>query len=61
MGPSPILSIIHSITIDTMLNKNSSNYGHERKNDMCKTTSTCAEPDETNTFDTALRGYVYNM
>ena len=41
-------------------NNNSSNHGHGLKN-MCKPTLTCAEPDKTNAFDAALRGYVYNM
>ena len=32
MGPSPILSIIHTFTIGTMLNFNGGNNGHGLKN-----------------------------
>ena len=34
MGPSPILSIIHTVTIDTKLNFNGGNKGHGIKNVM---------------------------
>ena len=45
MDPSPILSIIHTITIGTMINFNGSNYGHGLKNVTCKETfmSDCIE------------------
>ena len=32
MGPSPILSIIHTVTIGTMLNFTGGNNGHGLKN-----------------------------
>ena len=31
MGPSPILSVIHTVTIDTILNNNGDNRGHAAK------------------------------
>ena len=36
MSPSPILSIIHTVTIGTMLNYNGGNNGHGLKNVTCK-------------------------
>ena len=38
IGPSPILLIINTITIGTMLNNNSSNIGHGLQNVTCKQT-----------------------
>ena len=38
MSTSPILSVIHTITIDTMLNLNGCNNGHGLKNITCKQT-----------------------
>ena len=39
MGPSNILSVIHTVTIGTMLNNNGgNNNGHELKNVTCKQT-----------------------
>ena len=38
MGPSPILSIIPTVTIDTMLNFNGGNNRHGLKNVRCKQT-----------------------
>ena len=32
MGPSPILTVIHTENISTMLNSNGDNNGHELKN-----------------------------
>ena len=37
MGP-PVLSIIHAVTIGTMLNINSGNNGYGLKNFTCKQT-----------------------
>ena len=31
MGPSPILSVIHTVTIGTILNNNGDNRGHAAK------------------------------
>ena len=36
MGQSPILSIIHSVTIGTLLSFNGGNNGHELENVTCK-------------------------
>ena len=38
MGPSPILSIIHTVTIDTKLNFNGGSNGNGPKNVTCKQT-----------------------
>ena len=38
MGPSTILSVIHIISIGTMLNFNGNNNGHGLKNVTCKET-----------------------
>ena len=38
MAPSSILSIIHTVTIGTMLNFNGGNKGHGLKNVTCKQT-----------------------
>ena len=38
MGTSHILSVIHTVTIDTMLNLNGGNNGHALKNVTCKQT-----------------------
>ena len=38
IGPSPILSVIHTITIGRMLNVKGGNYGHGLKNVTCKQT-----------------------
>ena len=38
MGPSPIVTVIHTITIDTMLSFNYRNNGHGLKNVTCKQT-----------------------
>ena len=38
MGLSPILSIIHTLTIGTMLNFNGCNNGHGLENVSCKQT-----------------------
>ena len=40
MGPSPILPIIHTVTISTMLNNKGGNNGHGLKNSTCKQTLT---------------------
>ena len=40
MGPSSILSVIHIITIETMLNNNHGNNCHGLKNVKCKQTFT---------------------
>ena len=37
-GPSPILFVIHTIMIGTMLNNNGGNNGHGLKNVTCKQT-----------------------
>ena len=50
MGPSPILSIIHTVTFDTMLNFNGDNNGHGIKYATCKQTL--------NTFNKKLVGTV---
>ena len=42
MGPLPILSVIHTITIGTMLNFNCGNNGHGLQNVACKHTSVAA-------------------
>ena len=38
MGPSPILSITHTVTIGTMPNFSGGNKAHGLKNVMCKQT-----------------------
>ena len=38
MGSSPILSVIHNVTIGTMLNNNGGKSGHGLKNVKCKQT-----------------------
>ena len=38
IDPSHILSVVHTITIDTMLNFNDDNNGHRLKNVTCKQT-----------------------
>ena len=41
MSPSPILSVIHRVTIGTMLNFNGDNNGHGLKNVTSKQTLNC--------------------
>ena len=43
MGLSPILSIIHTVSISTMLNVNNGNNGHGLKSLLCKKTFTFLE------------------
>ena len=43
MGPSPILSVIHTVTIGTMLNFKGTNNGHGLKNVTCIQTLTDQE------------------
>ena len=50
MGPLPILSIIHTITIGTILNFNGCNKRHGLKNVTCK-----------QTFNTMEFGGRYNL
>ena len=38
MGPSPILSVIHTVTIATMQNFNGGSNGHGVENVKCKQT-----------------------
>ena len=38
MGPSPILSVVHTVTVGTMLNLNGGNNGHMLKNVTCEHT-----------------------
>ena len=38
IGAGPSLSVIHTVTIDNMLNNNGVNRGHELKNATCKQT-----------------------
>ena len=47
--PSPILSIIHTVTIGTMLNFNGCNNGHGVKNVTCKQTFTVIKFNLTST------------
>ena len=44
MGPSLILSAIHTVYIDTMLNLTSGNNGHMRKHIACEQTLTLVRP-----------------
>ena len=46
MGPLPLLSVIHTVTIDTMLNFSCGSKGHGLKNVTCKQTfgeSVCSD------------------
>ena len=38
IGPSPILSVVHTTTIDTLLNVDGGNNGHGLNNVTCKQT-----------------------
>ena len=55
MGPSPILSVIHTVTIGTVFNFNSDNNGHGLNNVMYKQTFTNASRESVKSPSLAVK------